>query len=77
MEREGGALTATPTDPFYEGGCQGCTFPHLGVVGPDIRVPHDAQQGDSAGDDDPSFLISTPLLLFRRKMRFGNANRGF
>ena len=51
---------------FYEGGCQGYSFPYLGVVGPDIRVPHDAQQGDHPGDDDKSFLISTPLLFFCR-----------
>jgi hypothetical protein len=51
------------TDPFYEGGCQGCTFPHLGVVGPDIRVPYDAQQDDLPGGNDPSVLMSTPLLL--------------
>ena len=60
------ALQSDPTDSFYEGGCQGCTFPHLGVFGPDIRVPHDAQQGDHPGDDDKSFLISTPLLFFCR-----------
>jgi hypothetical protein len=53
-----------PPDPFYEGGCQGCTFPDLGVVGPDIRVLHDAQQDDLLGDDDPSFLMLTPLLFF-------------
>ena len=53
-----------PIDPFYEGGCQGCIFPYLSVVDPDIRVPHDAQQVFHPGDDDLSFLISTPLLYF-------------
>jgi len=51
-------------DPFYEGGCQGYSFPCLGVFGPDIRVLHDAQQVDLPGDDDKSFLISKPLLFF-------------
>ena len=46
-----------PIDPFYEGGCQGHSFPYLGVLGPDIRVPNDAQQGACPGDDDMSFLI--------------------
>ena len=58
------ALTAIPIDPFYEGGCQGCTSPDLGVVDPDIRVPYDAQQGDRPGDNDPSLLHSTPLFFF-------------
>jgi len=52
-----------PTDPFYEGGCQGYYFPYLGVFDPDIRVPDDAQQGACPGDDDMSFLISTPLFF--------------
>ena len=77
MEESVGALSDRFIDPFYEGGCQGCTFPHLGVFGPDIRVPHDAQQGDHPGDDDMSFLILTPLLFFCRSMRSGDANQGF
>ena len=51
-------------DSFYEGGCQGCTFPDLGVFGPDIQVPHDAQQGFHPGDDDWSVFLLTPLLFF-------------
>ena len=64
------------TDSFYEGGCQGHSFPYLGVVGPDIRVPYDAQQDDLPGGDDKSFLLSTPLLFFYRLMRSGHANQG-
>jgi len=62
----GQSVYVRPIDFFYEGGCQGYSFPYLGVVGPDIRVPHDAQQVDHPGDDDKSFLLSTPLLFFYR-----------
>jgi hypothetical protein len=58
------AESVPPPRSFYEGGCQGCSFPYLGVVDPDIRVPHDAQQADRPGDEYMSVVHSTPLLLF-------------
>jgi len=77
MEVAVSTLQLNSTDPFYEGGCQGYSFPYLGVFYPDIRVPYDAQQGALPGDDDKSFLISTPLLFFCRWMRSGDASQGF
>ena len=66
MGEGGSAPTTNFIDSFYEGGCQGYSSPHLGVVGPDIQVPRDGQLNDSLGESDLSFLIWTPLLFFYR-----------
>lgn len=65
-------------DPFYEGGCQGCTLPDLGVFDPDNQVPRNVQRFCSVPDRGRLCFgrFQNQRVLFRGEMRARHANQG-